>query len=89
MSIGATPGNVFFLIFRQGLLTVATGIPVGLGPALICMRSVGSMLVGFESGDPAFIRAAATLVTSTAGIACWIPARLATRTDPISARHQE
>jgi ABC-type antimicrobial peptide transport system permease subunit len=90
MAVGATPGNVFSLIFRQGFLTVAGGLAAGLGAALICIRFLRSMLLGLESGHhPAYIWTAAALVTITAGIACWVPAWRATRTDAISALRQE
>jgi putative ABC transport system permease protein len=89
IAVGATPRNVFSLIFRQGFLTVATGLAIGLLAALICMRFLQSMILGLESGNPAYILAEAILVAVTAGIACWIPARLATKTDPISALRQE
>ena len=88
MAVGATPGDVFSLIFRQAFLTVAAGIAAGLGAASICMRPLRSMLFGLEPGHPAGIWAAAALVTITAGVACWIPARRATRTNPISALRQ-
>ncbi len=89
MAVGATPHNVFFLIFGQGFLTVAIGLAVGMGGALVSMRSLRNVVVGLESGHAADIWMAAGLATVAAGIACWIPARRATRTDPISALRQE
>jgi putative ABC transport system permease protein len=89
MALGATPGDIFSLIFRQGFFTVSIGLAVGLGAAFACLRSLRSVLVGLESGHPAYIWIAATVVTGTAGMACWIPARRATRTEPISALQQE
>jgi putative ABC transport system permease protein len=89
MAVGATPGRVFSLIFRQGVLTVAIGLAVGLGAALVSMRLLRSVLLGLDSGHPACFWIPASLVTVTAGIACWIPARRATRTDPVSALRQE
>jgi predicted permease len=89
MAVGATPGNVFSLIFRQGFVTVAAGLAVGLGAALICIRFLRNVLLGLEPGHSVYIWTAAVLVTITAGIACWVPAWRATRTDPISALRQE
>jgi len=89
MAVGATPGSVFSLIFRQGFGTVAIGLAVGLGAALAAMRSLRSVLAGLESGHPVYMGIAASLVTVTAGLACWIPARRATGTDPISALREE
>ena len=89
MAVGATPRHVFSLIFGQGFLTVAIGLAAGMGGALACMRSLRSAVSGLESGHGADLWMAAGLVTVAAGIACWIPARRATRTDPISALRQE
>lgn len=89
MAIGATPRSVLSLIFRQGFLTVAIGLVGGLAAALISLRFLRSLLPGIEPGHPASLWIAAALVTITAGIACWIPARRATRTDPMSALRQE
>lgn len=89
MAIGATPGNVFSLIFRQAFLTVAIGLALGLGAALVSMRFLRSTLLGLESAHPTSLWIGAALVTATAAIACWIPARRATRTEPMSALRQE
>jgi len=89
MAVGATPAHVFSLIFRQGFLTVSTGLAVGLAAALAAMRFLRTVLLGIESGHPVYSWLAASLVTLTAAIACWIPARRATRTDPISALRHE
>jgi putative ABC transport system permease protein len=89
MAVGATPGDVFSLVFRQAFRTVAIGLAAGLGMALICMRPLASMLPGLEPGHPIGIWAATAVVTITAAAACWIPARRATRTDPMSALRQE
>ena len=89
MAVGATPHNVFALIFGQGFLTVAVGLAVGMGSALACVRSLRSVVAGLESGHAADLWMAAGLATVAAAIACWIPARRATKTDPISALRQE
>jgi putative ABC transport system permease protein len=84
MAVGATPAQVLSLIFRQGFVTVAVGLAVGLGAALICIRALH-----LESGHAASVFIAAALVTLSAGFACWFPARRATGTDPMSALRQE
>jgi hypothetical protein len=84
IAIGATPRNVFSLIFRQGFRTVAIGLTLGLGAALVAMR-----FTALEAGHPASIWIAAGVVTVTAGFACWVPARRATGTDPIAALRDE
>jgi ABC-type antimicrobial peptide transport system permease subunit len=83
------PWDVLALVFRQGFLTVAIGLGIGLGIAIVAMQSLRSFLPGLDSRNPAHIWIAAGLVAATAGIACWIPARRATRIDPMSALRQE
>jgi hypothetical protein len=78
MAVGATPGNVSALIFRQGFTTVAAGLAIGLCAALPFTHA----------GQRAWIGLALTTVAATAAIACWLPARRALSTDPMSAlRH--
>ncbi len=89
MAVGATPGDVFSLIFRQGFAAVAVGLGIGLCGALLSMRALRSVLLGLDAGHPASLWISASLIVLAAGIACWIPARRATRTDPISAMRQE
>jgi putative ABC transport system permease protein len=89
MAIGATPGNVFALIFRQGFVTVAAGLSIGVAAALVSIRFLRGLLFGLASAHPLSIWIAIALVTGTAAIACWIPALRATRTEPISALRQE
>ncbi|HLK67365.1 MAG TPA: ABC transporter permease [Bryobacteraceae bacterium] len=85
MAVGATPGDVFLLIFRQGFGTVAFGLALGLAAALPALRALRSLLIGLEPGHSVSIAISTCVVLLAAGIACWIPARRATRTDPISA----
>jgi ABC-type antimicrobial peptide transport system permease subunit len=89
MAVGATPGNVFSLIFRQGFFTLAVGLTVGFGAALATIRALRTVLVGIEGGSSGAVWIAAGVVMVTAGVACWIPARRATRTDPMAALREE
>jgi len=89
VAVGAMPRNVLALVFRQGFLTVAVGLAIGLGTALAAMQSLRNFLPGLESENPSHLWIATGLVALTAGIACWIPARRATRIDPMSALRQE
>jgi putative ABC transport system permease protein len=89
MALGAAPRHVFALIFRQGFATAAIGLILGLAAAVIAMRALRTVLVGLDAGHPESIWIAAATVTATAAIACWIPARRATRVDPSEAIRQE
>jgi len=89
MALGATRGNIQALVFRQGFATAAMGLAIGTTLALILMRTLRGVLVGLESGQPRNIWIAGGIVLLTAAIACWIPARRATKIDPMCALRQE
>ena len=89
LALGATPRNVHTLVFREGFATVALGLTLGLCAAAPLMHALRSFLIGFDSRNSAYTSIAAAVVTVTAGIACWVPARRATKIDPMSALRQE
>jgi len=89
MALGATPGNVQVLVFRQGFVTAAMGLAIGLGLTLLLMRVLPGALVGLDSVSPGHVWIAVGLVSLTAAIACWLPARRAARIDPMSAQRQD
>jgi ABC-type antimicrobial peptide transport system permease subunit len=76
------------MIVRQGMTLTAIGIAVGLGGAYVLtkyLESLTSMLFGVEARDPWTFAAIAVLLGAVALIACLVPARRATRVDPIVA----
>jgi len=89
MAIGATPHDVLSLIFRQGFSSAALGVAIGIGLAAASLRLLRSSLVGLEDGHTAFAWIAIGLVTLTATVACWLPARKAIAIDPVSALRRE
>ena len=89
MALGATPGNVQVLVFRQGFFNAAIGLAIGLVLTLVLMRILRGMLVGFEVGKPSHAWVAVVLVAVTAAVACWVPAWRAARIDPMSALRQD
>ena len=89
MAIGATPGQIFGLIFRQGFWTVTAGVAIGLVAALVSVRYLRSEFTGLERASAGPVWVAAVIVTATAAIACWMPARRATRIDPVTALREE
>ena len=89
MALGATPGNVQVLVFRQGFFDAAIGLAIGLVLTLVLMRILRGMLVGFEVGKPSHAWVAVVLVAVTAAVACWVPAWRAARIDPMSALRQD
>jgi ABC-type antimicrobial peptide transport system permease subunit len=88
MALGATPGNVLALVFRQGFFAAATGLATGLSFTMVLIRVLRGMLAGLESGTFNHASLAVTLVSLTAAIACWLPARRAARIEPMSALRQ-
>ncbi len=89
MALGATPGSIHALIFGQGIVTVVTGLAIGLGSAGIMMRALQGVIAGLEDGTRANFWIAACLVVLTAAAACWVPARRAMKIDPMCALRQE
>jgi len=89
MALGATPGDVFSLFFRQAFFTVAIGLALGLAGVTMSTRLLQQMFLGLEPGDAVSAGVAALLVTVAGGMACWVPARRATRTDPMAALREE
>jgi hypothetical protein len=89
MALGASPRQVQALIFGQGMRQAGVGVVIGLAATWVVMRVLRNVLAGLQSSDPALVAIAAGLVIVSASIACWLPARLATRIDPMSALRRE
>lgn len=89
MALGATPGNVHALIFRQEMVAVGAGIALGSAMAFALERISGSFPLGLDAGGTAYLWIAAGLATLTAMLACWLPARRATSVEPMSALRAE
>jgi hypothetical protein len=88
-AMGATARDIFALIFRQGMLPVAIGLAIGLGAALAVTPILKSQLVQVSPADPLTLIAASATLIVAATLGCLIPARRATRVDPLVAlRHQ-
>jgi len=89
MALGAVPGDVVWLVMREVLSLVVTGIVLGLIGAFALGRLVGSQLYGISANDPATIAAAVTLLAAVALAAGYVPARRATRVNPVLALRYE
>jgi ABC-type antimicrobial peptide transport system permease subunit len=85
VAVGAGPRDVVGLIISEEMMVVGFGMAAGLALAWGASRLVGQLLYGTTSGDGAAYAGAALVVTVTGLLACWIPARRATRLDPIVA----
>jgi predicted permease len=89
MALGAWPGGVLALIIRQAVILVAAGIGVGVLAALGINRLLLSLLVGVSSSDPLTLLSVCGLMMAVALLACYIPARRATKVDPLAALRHE
>jgi predicted permease len=89
IAMGASPRDIFKMVLRQGLGVVAVGLALGLVIALAGTRVMGDLFVGIKPSDPVTFIAVVLLLTGIALFACWIPARRATRIDPLVALRYE
>jgi predicted permease len=92
MALGANRGRMLTMILRQGMTLTLIGVALGLGGAYMLTRyleTLNSMLFGVQPRDPLTFGATAALLTIVALIACLIPARRATKVDPMVALRYE
>jgi putative ABC transport system permease protein len=85
IALGAAPGDVRRLVVRRGMFLVCIGIVLGVAGALALTRSMQSLLYGVTATDPITYAGVAALLVGAALLASYLPARRATRVDPIRA----
>jgi predicted permease len=89
MALGAERANVFRMVLGQAGKMVMLGIGIGLAAALALTRLMASMLFGVRSSDPLTLLAVSLLLAAVSLLACYVPARRATRVDPLIALRYE
>jgi len=89
MALGAQPNSVLGLVIRQAVVLVAAGIAIGVIVTLGVNRILVSFLVGVTSYDPLTYLSVSALMLAAALLACYIPARRATKVDPLVALRHE
>jgi predicted permease len=89
MALGAQPGSILAMVMRETLLLVVVGVAAGVPVALGTSRLVRSELYGLSPGDPITISLTALVMLAVAGLAGYLPARRATKVDPIVALRYE
>jgi ABC-type antimicrobial peptide transport system permease subunit len=89
MAVGASPRQVRMLVVRQGLRLISLGVLFGLSGSLMLPDALRGLLYGVEASDPAILASVALLLTGVATMAVYVPARTATRIDPVTALRWE
>jgi ABC-type antimicrobial peptide transport system permease subunit len=89
IALGAVTGNVLWLVLREVLLLVGLGVAIGLPAALAVTRLLESQLYSIAPGDPWVISLAVLGIAAAAAVSAYIPARRATRVDPVTALRYE
>jgi putative ABC transport system permease protein len=89
MALGASEEQILRLFLRHGLIVVAIGIGAGIGGAVAAGKSLASLVFGVTVTDPITLGAAAFFLVAVALLACYIPARSATRLDPVTTLRAE
>ena len=84
-AMGATRGNLLLLVARQAMVVVAAGLGAGVAMTLVVTRMLTVFLYGVLPSDPLVMAMAAAALGAVALIASYIPARRATRIDPVAA----
>jgi len=88
-AIGATPRNILLLVLKKGMRVTLVGVAIGLGGSFALTRLMSSLLFGVTAADPLTFATVPLVLVMVALLACYIPARRATKVDPLVALRYE
>jgi len=89
MALGAEPRDILKIVLRQSVAIVALVLAIGLLAAFGGTRAIANLIVGIKPTDPVTFVTVIVLLSAIAMVACWIPARRATRVSPLTALRYE
>ena len=89
LALGARPRDLLKLVVGQGFMLTLIGLVIGVGASFALTRLIARLLFGVSATDPLTFIVIPLLLTGVALLACWIPARRATRVDPLAALRYE
>ncbi|HVQ14239.1 MAG TPA: ADOP family duplicated permease, partial [Vicinamibacterales bacterium] len=89
LAIGATAGDIRWLVFREGVVTVGLGLVIGTAVSVFVNRLLVSSLVQISPSDPGTYAVVCAMLVASTALGCWLPARRAMRLDPVIALQQQ